>query len=117
MIRFKVDENLPVEVAELLRAAGFDSHTVTDEQLNGEPDASIARVLLHENRALMTLDLDFADIRSFPPDTYNGIVVLRPSQQDISSILRMVKQVIVMLRNEPLSGRLWIVDSTSVRIR
>jgi hypothetical protein len=30
-MRFKVDENLPAEVAQLLRAAGHDALTVVDQ--------------------------------------------------------------------------------------
>lgn len=30
-MRFKVDENLPAEIADLLRAAGHDADTVNDE--------------------------------------------------------------------------------------
>jgi predicted nuclease of predicted toxin-antitoxin system len=43
-MRFKVDENLPVEVADSLRQAGYDTATV------------------------ITLDTDFADIRAYPPE-------------------------------------------------
>lgn len=43
-MKFKVDENLPVEVADLLRQAGYDTATVFDEQLNGETDRTIAAV-------------------------------------------------------------------------
>lgn len=34
-MRFKVDQNLPVELAEALRAAGHDAHTVYEEGLAG----------------------------------------------------------------------------------
>ena len=34
-MKFKIDENLPVEAAELLRDAGHDAHTVGEESLTG----------------------------------------------------------------------------------
>lgn len=40
-MRFKVDENLPVEAADLLRQHAHDALTV-NQQLNGQPDARIA---------------------------------------------------------------------------
>lgn len=63
-MRFKVDENLPVEVAELLRQAGYGAITVHDQGLGGEADAEIASICQEEERALVTLDTDFADIRA-----------------------------------------------------
>lgn len=35
-MKFKIDENLPIEVAEALRAEGFDARTVSEEMLQGE---------------------------------------------------------------------------------
>jgi predicted nuclease of predicted toxin-antitoxin system len=114
---FKADENLPVEVAGLLRQHGHDAVTVGDQQLAGPPDVDIAQVCRAEQRAIITLDLDFADIRAFPPGDYAGIIVLRPSVQTIPTVLRLIGQVIAHLASEPLAGHLWIVDDNRIRIR
>lgn len=116
-MRFKVDENLPVEVAELLGAAGHDSLTVLNQQLGGRPDRTIAEMVREERRALITLDLDFADIRRFPPDEYSGVIVLRLSMQDKPRILSLIKRMIPLLNTEPLIGMLWVIDETALRIR
>jgi Domain of unknown function (DUF5615) len=71
-MRFKTDENLPVEVAELLRQHQHDALSVHDQQLAGQVDPRIARVCQTENRALVTCDLDFADIRAYPPEDYHA---------------------------------------------
>jgi predicted nuclease of predicted toxin-antitoxin system len=34
-MRFKIDENLPVEAAHLLQAAGHEATTIHDEQMVG----------------------------------------------------------------------------------
>jgi predicted nuclease of predicted toxin-antitoxin system len=116
-MRFKVDENLPVEVAELLRAAAHDALTVFDQKLSGRPDRTIADTVREEKRALVTLDLDFADIRAFPPDDYSGLIVLRLSMQDKPAVVRVIERVIPLLNTEPLIGTLWVVDETALRIR
>ena len=41
-MRFKVDENLPVEVAELLRQGGHDAATVLEQHLSGSADSGVA---------------------------------------------------------------------------
>jgi predicted nuclease of predicted toxin-antitoxin system len=59
-LKFKTDENLPVEAAAVLRDAGFDAETVWDEALAGSEDATIADRVRTEGRILVTADLDFA---------------------------------------------------------
>jgi predicted nuclease of predicted toxin-antitoxin system len=114
-VRFKVDQNLPVEVADALRAAGHDAETAYEEQLAGTPDPQLATVIQREARGLVTLDLGFADIRSYPPRDYQGLIVMRPSTQDKPRVLQVFSAVVPLLEKEPLIGRLWIVEDNRIR--
>jgi predicted nuclease of predicted toxin-antitoxin system len=116
-VKFKIDENLPVDVVHLLRSEGHDARSVIDQQLAGHSDVDVAVMCQTEERALVTLDLDFSDIRSYPPEDYFGIIVLRPGLQTVSSILRLTARATALLGSETLMGRLWIVDEHQVRIR
>lgn len=116
-MRFKFDENLPSDLGDLLRAEGHDAHSVHDEQLRGAADSSIAKVCQEEQRTLITLDLDFADISTYPPQDYHGIIVLRLSRQDRDTVLALMPRVLTLLQSEPVVQRLWIVDETRTRIR
>lgn len=66
-MRAKLDESMPNEAAEALREAGWECDTVHDEGLSGADDTRVASVCRDEHRVLFTLDLDFADIRAYPP--------------------------------------------------
>jgi predicted nuclease of predicted toxin-antitoxin system len=68
-VKFKFDENLPAELGAVLRVAGHDAHSVPEENLRGAADTSIASVCREEQRILITLDLDFAHIKNYPPRT------------------------------------------------
>jgi hypothetical protein len=68
-------------------------------------------------RAIVTLDLDFSDIRQYPPNEFAGLIVLRVGQQGKHHLIEVFTQVIALLKNEPLSQRLWIADEIGVRIR
>lgn len=116
-MRFKVDENLPVEAAELLRRHGHEAVTVREQGLAGKPDAELAWVCRAEGRALVTLDQDFADVRLYPPRDYAGMIVLRSRVQSIPAVLALMGQIIVLLAEEPLAGRLWIAEEGHIRIR
>lgn len=116
-MRFKTDENLPVEIAELLRRQGHDTLTVSEQGLGGVADPAVAAVCQVEKRAIVTLDLDFSDIRRYPPENYAGIIVFRPVVQMIPTLERLMARALALFGQEPLEGCLWIVDDHRVRIR
>ena len=116
-MKFKIDENLPVEVKDLLVTHGHDVHTVLDEHLGGSEDSVIYRTAQAEERIILTLDLDFSDIRTYIPADSHGIIVLRPTSQDKGTIRGIMEGVIQLLASESISGRLWIVGAERVRIR
>ena len=116
-MRFKIDEHLPVEITELLDQHQHDAVTVADESMSGAVDPDVAQVCQKEARALITLDLDFSDIRAYPPEEYQGIIVFRPGLQSITTLVRLTARIIPLLDQEPLIGHLWIVEDHQVRIR
>jgi predicted nuclease of predicted toxin-antitoxin system len=115
-MQFKVDENLH-DVAEALLARGHGAATVHDQHLRGSPDARLGEVCRAEGRALVTLDLDFANIRDYPPEDYPGLIVLRLADQSRPYVLGVLRGVLDLLEREPLAGSLWIVEEHQVRIR
>jgi len=115
-MKFKIDENLPVEVANLLTEQGHDALTVFQEHLDGAPDSYISIVCRREKRALITLDTDFADIRAYPPQDFSGLIVLRLKRQDKPYVLSVIKRLIRLLPNALLEHHLWIVEEKRVRI-
>lgn len=76
MLRFKIDINMPVEAASVLNDSGHNALTIHDQQMVGETDTQIGYICKPEHRALVTLDLDFSDIRTYPPREHPGIVLL-----------------------------------------
>lgn len=116
-MKFKIDENLPIEVAELLQQAGYDAMTVLDQHLGGKADVKIASICQAEKRIIVTQDLDFADIRAYPPKDYAGLIVLRLKQQDKFHVLSVFRRLLGQLKSLPLEQRLWIVDEKRIRIR
>lgn len=116
-MRFKIDENLPLEVATLLRQARHDALTVVEQDLGGSADPDLANICQREHRALVTLDTGFGDIRAYPPEQFSGLIVLRLRQQDKPHVLRILSLLISKLSIEPLEKHLWIVDEESIRIR
>lgn len=116
-MRAKLDENLPIEVAGLLRTAGWECDTVHDEDLAGADDRAIAAACQAEMRVLFTLDLDFADIRAFPPASYVGIVVLRPAEPSRRQTIELARRALPLLVENWIEHQLWIVEPARIRMR
>lgn len=116
-MRFKLDENIPLRVADLLTNEFHEVSTVKDEGLVGEPDEVVARAATDEDRMLITLDKDFGDLRSFPPGTHPGIIVMRLTDQSAPSVTRVLKSLLSEFDFDNLSRCITIVEENRVRIR
>lgn len=116
-MRFKIDENLHSDVCLLLEERGHDVETVYSEGLPGCDDATLAQHCAAQSRALITLDLDFADIATYPPRSGPGFIVLRVVVQSKLHVEAALSQVLGLLDSEPLTGHLWVVSEGGVRIR
>jgi hypothetical protein len=63
------------------------------------------------------LDLDFANIRAYPPGEHAGIIVLRVKRQDKPGVLAHVRRLAIALTRRNPTGELWIVDGERIRFR
>jgi len=116
-VNFKIDENLPAGAAEILRSIGFAADTVADENLSGAKDETVATASRSGGRILVTLDLDFANIRAYPPGEHTGIIVPRVKRQDKATVLAYVRRLAAALTSRNPSGELWILDGDRIRVR
>jgi predicted nuclease of predicted toxin-antitoxin system len=116
-MRFRVDENLPIEVAAMRQQAGYDAATVPEQHLGGSDDAQLAALCQLEGRILVTLDMDFSGIRNYQSAEFPSLVVLRLRQQDKPHVLDVFMRCMQVLDQEPIEGHLWIVEERRIRIR
>ena len=116
-MRFKLDENLPLQLRHLFAQSGHDAVTVLDQGMGGAADSDVASACLHEERVLLTQDTDFADIRLYPPGKYPGIVVFRLPSQSRDDLLEIGAMLIETLVRSSPTRQLWIVEGSRIRIR
>ncbi len=117
-MRFKLDENLGTRCQQILESQSHDVATVRSQGLQGSADQRIYDACSSENRCLITLDLDFADVVRFPPASTGGIVILRiPRNPSVAMLERMIRQFLHGLGQASPDNQLWIVEPWRIRVR
>ncbi len=116
-MRIKLDEYMPRDAAEKLRDDGHDVLTVIDEGLGGESDPPVLKAAADEGRVLFTFDLDFANIREFPPGTHAGIVVFRLQDQRWKTLREPLLRMLAKGSLDGLAGGLAIASEARIRFK
>ncbi len=113
----KLDENLAQPHVDFLNGAGYSAERVTDEGLSGADDAIVWRRAVAEGRMFLTLDLDFADVRRFPPGSHPGLLLLRPRNRSRDAVLEILQRVIQEQPLDSLRSCFVVADINHTRIR
>lgn len=116
-MKVKLDENMPEAMLELLREDKHDVMTAVQEMLQGAKDEDVLVIATREDRLLMTFDVDFADIRKYPPGSHAGVVVFRLRDQRWQSLEPPARGLLRSGTLNRLHGGLAVVTETRVRLR
>lgn len=116
-MKFKIDENLPAEVAERLRKFGHEAATVSEKDLAGAPDSEIVGAAAAEARILITLDKGIANLVRHPRSTHHGVVLFRPGSLGRRSVLEFVSDRLPALLDLPLEGKITMITDRGIRSR
>jgi predicted nuclease of predicted toxin-antitoxin system len=116
-LRIKLDENISRHLKSSIETFGHNVQTVEEENLLSEPDTKIAFVSKSENRMLFTLDIEFADLRKYPPGNHPGIVLFRPRNKSIPTVNQLILDFIRQINLDEITQCVVVVDSDRIRIR
>lgn len=116
-MKLKLDENLSRHLKSLLSALQHDVTTATDEGLLSQPDIAVAAAAKAEGRILLTLDLEFGDLRKFPPGSHPGVILFRPRSLGPRAVNRFVETFVRDNDLKLLAGCVVVVEPARIRIR
>lgn len=115
-MKFKLDENIPIDLVRVLSGLGHDVDTVPQEALTGRPDSVVWASTQEAERLLITQDLDFSDVRRYAPGTHNGILLVRLAHPSRRGLLDRVGMLFL---NEPIEewrGSCVVVTDRKIRV-
>jgi len=116
-MKIKLDENISRHLKPHLQQAGYDAVTAAEEGLLGKSDVEVGTAAKSEGMILFTLDLEFANLRKFPPGTNPGIILFRPQSMGPLATNHFVISFVKETDITVFSGCTVVVDPTRVRIR
>jgi predicted nuclease of predicted toxin-antitoxin system len=116
-VKFKIDENLPVELLMDLRGLGHDADTVTGEGLRGAADPAVVDAALAADRILFTLDKGIANLQRYPIHQHAGVVLFRPDTSGRGAVIAFVRERLREVLEMDLTDRLTVVGLSRIRFR
>jgi len=115
-MKIKLDENLPLRLAVLLKDFGHDVHTAQQEGLSGRPDREIWETAQKESRFLITQDLDFSDLRQFAPGAHSGILLVRLHSPSRRNLIQRIEELLQQENVSDFFGCFVVVTERKVRV-
>jgi predicted nuclease of predicted toxin-antitoxin system len=116
-MKLKLDENLSRHLKPILIGLDYDILTAADENLLSRPDTEIASAARNEHRMVLTLDIEFADLRKYPPGSHPGVILFRPLSLSPLSVNAFITDFIGRTNLEKLAACVAVVDPVHIRIR
>jgi predicted nuclease of predicted toxin-antitoxin system len=116
-VNIKLDENLSRHLKDRLLPLGHSASTAFEEGLLGKVDVEVGAAAKAEDRMVFTLDLDFADLRKFPPGSHPGIILFRPRSMGPLAVNEFVLKFAQETDLTSLARCLVIVEPHRIRVR
>jgi predicted nuclease of predicted toxin-antitoxin system len=116
-VKIKLDENLSGHLKGQLAQLGHDVFTALEEGLLGKVDIEIGAAAKSEDRMIFTLDLDFADLRKFPPGSHPGVILFRPRSMGPLAVNQFVLKFSQETELTTLARCLAVVEPHRIRVR
>lgn len=116
-MKLLADECLYHKATIFLRKLGYDVLTIQETGFIGIKNGEVAELANKEECTLITRDMHFCNILEFPPENYNGIIVLKIRPDNISQVHDNLLNFLNKYTKEKIVQSLVIIDHNKFRIR
>jgi predicted nuclease of predicted toxin-antitoxin system len=112
-----IDHCVPRRYLRLLRSWGYSANLTTEYIAADAVDSAVLALAQSLDAALLTVDLDFANVVSYPPYQYAGLIVMRLRTSSEAQIDTTLRQMLIDLYRDSLRGKLIVIDADRYRVR
>ncbi len=117
-MRFVIDEDMPRSTGKVLQDAGYEVKDIRDFGLRGAADSKIFTFTQDNHAILITGDMGFSNIISFPLGHHLGIIVAHfPNEMSTKEINKQLVVHLFELSAKDIEGNLVILEPGRIRIR
>ena len=119
-LRFFADHCVPTSIARFLQECGHEVFVLRECIPKDSPDPIVIQTAQDYHAILVSLNGDFADIVTYPPENYLGIIGIQLHNHP-ELIPNVLKRLYVFLNEHPsmkeYAGKLFLVEAHRIRIR
>jgi predicted nuclease of predicted toxin-antitoxin system len=119
-VKLFADQCMPRSIITAIEDAGFEALKLSDHIPQDSPDPVVIAKAQELDCVLLSLNGDFADIVTYPPGKYKGIVALqiRNHPESMSrTILRLLTYLGEHQDAEHYEGKLFVVEAHRIRVQ
>lgn len=119
-LRFFSDQCVPREISDFLQQEGYSVVLLRQALPIRSPDPEVIQKAQDLDAVLLSLNGDFSDIVSYPPDQFRGIIAIQLHNHP-ETIPTLMQRLLTFLKANPepafYHGKLLIVEAHRIRIR
>lgn len=112
-----IDENLPRNLASLLRQNGYNAQDVRDVGLGGRPDRDVWQFAQTNSITIVTGDRDFANILAYPKPHAGIVLIFIPDRLRIATRNSLILAGLRRVAGRSLANCVVSISPTDTRIR
>jgi len=116
-MKLVLDMHISPVVAVELRSIGYDVFQLRERGLQKLSDEGIIELAVHENRVVVTFDLDFTAHLARSNASRPSLVQFRNDDARTVMIIALLKTILVQYEAELKAGSIIIIDADRVRTR
>jgi predicted nuclease of predicted toxin-antitoxin system len=116
-MKFLADMGISLRTVFWLRSSGYDVVHLRDEDLQRLPDNEILIKARTEERILLTVDLDFAQLLAVSGDNLPSVILFRLGNENYDVINERLTQVLNECQEDLEVGSIISVNNETFRVR
>ena len=116
-MRFLADMGVSTRVVEWLRYQGHDAKHLREEGLHRMPNGEIFTKAIHEDRIIITFDLDFGEIVALAKGKRASVILFRLHNTRTSHLLDRLSTVLKDTAKALEEGAVVVVEESRHRVR